>query len=332
MALFTGNKALEALYAEVETPEAARSSYWEHEIQYVQMTADGQLQGKSVLGSVSTKMGMLNSAAHWVLQAPFRRMGRGLKDFPECQRLGRLVARRQGRQFTHDMVRQTLSLAVIRQHADITSEGPCNLIIGDGYGVMTSLALLSSPLRKAIAVNLTRSLLLDLTYISKAVPDAGFALVTSPEDLAQALERPDIRLIAVQADNAPMIENAPISLAINVHSMQEMDPPVIAGYFRILRANTADRTLFYCCNKRVKELVDGSKARFDDYPWHPDDQILVDEISAWSQMFYSKTPPFWHRRKGGDWATQHRLAYLHREKPFSFPLECKKSTHNDLIQ
>ena len=127
------------------------------------MTADGQLQGKSVLGSVSMKMGMLYSAAHWILQAPFRHMGRGLRDFPECQRLGRLVARRQGRSFTHDMVRQALSLAVIRQHADITSEGPCNLIIGDGYGVMTSLIMLASPLRKAIAVNLTRSLLLDLT-------------------------------------------------------------------------------------------------------------------------------------------------------------------------
>ncbi|MDA1091436.1 MAG: putative sugar O-methyltransferase, partial [Proteobacteria bacterium] len=308
-----GKMALEALYAEVENPEVARSSYWEHEIQNVRMTADGQLQGKSVLGSVSTKRGLFYSAAHWILQAPFRHMGRHLKDFPECQRLGRLVARRQGRQFTHDMVRQTLSLAVIRQHADITSEGSCNLIIGDGYGVMTSLIMLASPLRKAIAVNLTRSLLLDLIYIGKAVPDAGLALVRNPEDLAQALERPDISLIAVQADNAPMIENAPIGIAVNVHSMQEMDPPVIEGYFRILRANAADRTLFYCCNKRVKKLMDGTEARFDSYPWHADDEILVDDISPWSQLFYSKTPPFWHPRGTGDMATRHRLAYLHRE-------------------
>jgi hypothetical protein len=132
--------------------------------------------------------------------------------------------------------------------------------------------------------------------------------------MAEALASPDIRLIGVQADNAPIIESAAIGMAINVHSMQEMDPPIIKGYFQILRRNQADRTVFYCCNKRVKELYDGSKVRFDDYPWHADDQILVDEISPWSQLFYSKTPPFWHRRAGGDWATQHRLVYLHREE------------------
>ncbi len=314
MALLTGDKALEALYAEAETPEAARSSYWEHEIQNVRVTSEGNLVGANVLGSVSTKTGMLYSAAHWVLQAPFRRMGRRFKDFPECQRLGRLVARSQDRQFTHDMVRQTLSLAVICHHADIKSEGPSNLIIGDGYGVMTSLVMLASPLRKAIVVNLTRSLLLDLIYISKAVPDVRLALVSDREGMAQALERPDVRLIAVQADNAQIIETAPIGMAVNVHSMQEMDPPVIEGYFRILRANRADRTLFYCCNKALKKFKDGPEIRFDDYPWHADDEILVDGISPWSQLFYSKTPPFWHRRAGGDGATQHRLAYLHREE------------------
>ena len=315
MALLTNDKALEAQHKEAEAQETARSSYWEHEIQNVRVTAEGRLQGRNVLGSVSTKTGMFYSAAHWVLQAPFRRMGRGFKDFPECQRLGRLVARRQGRQFTHDMIRQTLSLAVIRHHADIKSEGPSNLVIGDGYGVLTSLVMLASPLRKAIAVNLTRPLLLDLIYISKAVPDVRLALVTGPEGMAQALEHPEIRLIAVQADNAQVLENAPIGLAINVHSMQEMDPPVIASYFRILRANQAERTLFYCCNKVMKKFKDGPEIRFDGYPWHADDEILVDGISPWSQLFYSKTPPFWHRGGVGDWATRHRLAYLHREDP-----------------
>ena len=96
--------------------------------------------------------------------------------------------------------------------------------------------------------------------------------------------------------------------------MQEMDPPVIEGYFRILRRNQADRTLFYCCNKALKKFKDGPEIRFDGYPWHADDEILVDGISPWSQVFYSKTPPFWHRRAGGDRATPHRLVYLHREK------------------
>jgi len=59
-------------------------------------------------------------------------MGRGSRDFNKFHRLGRLVACRQGRQFNHDMMRQTLSLALIRHHADVNSERSCNLIIGDG--------------------------------------------------------------------------------------------------------------------------------------------------------------------------------------------------------
>ena len=62
-----------------------------------------------------------------------------------------------------------------------------------------------------------------------------------------------------------------MGLAINIVSMQEMDPPVIAEYFRILRGNRAPRTAFYCCNKLWKRLADGSEVRFQAYPWSPTD-------------------------------------------------------------
>jgi hypothetical protein len=262
---------------------------------------------------VSTKTGAFANAAHWMLQAPFRHKGRGFGDFDKCHQLGRLVARQQGRQFTHDMIRQILSLALIRHHADVDSEGSCNMVIGDGYGVMTALNLLASPGRQIIAVNLIRPLLLDLIFSSRVVPGLRFSLVTDEDGLATALELPEIRLIAVKADDALLLTQAPIGLAINIHSMQEMDMAVIAEYFRVLRTNKAARTLFYSCNKNLKTLLDGSEIRFDDYPWHPEDEIGYDGISPWSQLNYSKTPPFWHPRRGGEWATRHRLAFLHRE-------------------
>lgn len=313
MPVLTDDKALEALLADADLPEAARSAYWQHEAAKVQISQDKEVQGTNVLGSLSTKTGMLHGMAHWLLQAPFRHMGRGFDDSAECQDLGRLVARRQGRQFTHDMLRQALSLAVVRHYADTLDDDDCALVIGDGYGVLSSLNLLAEPGRRVIAVNLTKPLLLDLIFAKKAVPDLTVALVCGPEDMAGALARPDVRLIAVQADNAQAAAQAPIGVAFNVHSMQEMDAPIIAGYFDILRRNRARRTFFYCCNKNSKTLLDGTQSRFDAYPWHPDDRILLDGVCPWAQLSYAKKPPFWYRRSGGELRTRHRLVALHRD-------------------
>ena len=315
MPLPVDNDALAALHADAERPEDARSSYWELEIENVQVSAADEVMGKSVLGSVSTKTGPLHGVAHWLLQAPFRHMGRNFRDFAKIQRLGRLIAQRQGRQFTHDMIRQALSFALVRHYGHDMDDGDCALVIGDGYGVLSSLNLLADPHRRVITVNLTKPLLLDLIFAGKAAPDATVALVSGQEDMAEALSRPEVRLIGVQADNAKAIAQAPIGTAFNIHSMQEMDAPVIAGYFDLLRNNRARQTLFYCCNKNVKTLLDGSESRFDAYPWHPEDQVLHDGICPWAQLSYSKKPPFWYRRQGGDLVTRHRLATMHRGAP-----------------
>ncbi len=315
MSILIDNDALAALQAQAESPEAARSSYWEQEVANVRVSEDREVLGTSVLGSLSTKTGALHGLAHWLLQAPFRRMGRGFEEFARCQELGRLVARRQGRQFTHDMVRQVLSLALVRSHAGGMADDDCVLVIGDGYGVLSSLNLLAEPRRRVIAVNLTKPLLLDLIFAAKAAPDAGVALVSGPADMAEALARPGVRLIGVQADNAQSIAEAPIGCAFNIHSMQEMDAPVIAAYFALLRHNRARRTLFYCCNKNAKTLMDGSESRFDAYPWHRQDRILHDGDCPWAQLSYAGKPPFWYRRKGGELRTRHRLVALHRMEP-----------------
>ena len=153
--------------------EDGRSAYWNRQVDGFSVDADGAVAGTTVLGSVSAKTGPLHSAAHWMLQYPYRRMGRGFGAYGECQRLGRDIAGRQGRQFTHDMMRQALSLALIRQHVDLNNPGDCNLVIGDGYGVMASLLMEGVPHRRCITVNLTKPLLLDLACIRRALPETG---------------------------------------------------------------------------------------------------------------------------------------------------------------
>jgi hypothetical protein len=92
--------------------------------------------------------------------------------------------------------------------------------------------------------------------------------------------------------------------------MQEMAADAIAGYFDILRANPAGRTAFYCCNKLEKPLGDGNVSRFRDYPWRAGDQVLFDAICPWAQLYYTKSPPFWHYRHGEHRIIWHRLALM----------------------
>jgi hypothetical protein len=130
-----------------------------------------------------------------------------------------------------------------------------------------------------------------------------------------ALADPAVRAVAVRADNVPILARAPIGLAVNIVSMQEMNPETIAAYFAVLRQNPAPETVFYCANKLTKTLPDGTVARFADYPWRADDTIRVDAVCPWAQWTYSRRPPFWHYRWGQGRVIWHRLAGLAKASP-----------------
>ena len=311
--LITGRDALEALAAQTDVAEASRSVFWQCELENFSVSANGTVSGRAALGNASAKVSTFNNFAHSFLQWPFRWLALEFPDRAKCERLGRSIAANQNRLFTNDMMRQTSTLALICNYLDLRSRNLCNLVIGDGYGVLATLFAMHAPHRKTIAVNLTKPLLLDLAYFSRAVPEAGMALVADGDEMRAALADDDIRVIGVRADDAPCIAEAPIGVAANVVSMQEMDPPVVADYFHLLRRNKAERTAFYCCNKLYKKLADGTELKFNEYPWRPDDEILHDSICPWSQWYYDKKPPFWHYRNGKDRVIWHRLAFLEKD-------------------
>ena len=308
LTLLTGQNALEFLAARADEAEQGRSVYWQEELGNFLVAADGSVSGRAALGNVAAKVSAFNTLAHAVLQFPFHRLA-PYPDRADCLRLGRLIAKRQNRQFTNDNQRQCFTLALIRKYLDLGSDD-CNLVIGDGYGVMSSLLLLHAPHRRAIVVNLTKPLILDMAYIRQALPGIRFALVSNGEEMCAALADDSIRMIGVRADDFESICEAAIGLAINVVSMQEMEPPVIKNYFNLLRGNKAQQTAFYCCNKLHKKLSDGTKLRFNDYPWRDGDSVLHNTICPWSQWYYDKTPPFWHYRHGDGRVIWHRLALL----------------------
>lgn len=313
--MLTDQDALEALAEHAGEAEAARSVYWEDELREHPVASDDRAVGTGALGNVSRKVSGIRTLGHMALQWPLRRFASAYPDLADCEHLGRLIAERQGRQFTYDMLRQCFTLALLRHHLDLRPADECNLVIGDGYGVMSALLLLHAPQRKTIVANLTKPLMLDLVYIRQAVPSVRFALVSEPDELPRALDDPYIQLIAVRADDVLSIARAPIGLAVNIVSMQEMDPPVIDSYFDILRHNKAKQTAFYCCNKLYKRLSDGTELKFNDYPWRNGDTVVHDSVCPWSQWYYDMKPPFWHHRTGKDRIIWHRLTLLEMEAP-----------------
>jgi hypothetical protein len=308
--VLTDAAALQRLETLIGGGDATASSYWRTEIQTFTIDAAGVFGGISVLGSLTPRRGPLYAALHWLLQAPYRRIGARFAAFPEALRAGCLVAERQGRQLTEDMLRQVLIAALARDLVPEIGKDEAVAVIGDGFGVLAALHRLLRPAHKVIAVNLTKSLLLDLVQIGKAVPGDGFALAEDEAGLAAALAAPGVRIVGIRADDARLLARAPVGLAFNVESMQEMDPPVIAAYFAHLRTCPATRTFFYCCNRAEKRLYDGTVVRFDEYPWRAGDRRLLDEACPWNRFSYSTRPPFYSFRPLG--AVRHRLIEMEK--------------------
>ena len=115
----------------------------------------------------------------------------------------------------------------------------------------------------------------------------------------------------MEAENYEFLNGLPISLFINIASMQEMNLEVIQHYFQYMRSSL-EIPYFYCCNRLEKKLPDGTMVRFLDYPWDMDDKILIDELSPWYQTYPAPNPPFWRRFDG---PIHHRLVKLKR-RPF----------------
>jgi hypothetical protein len=304
--LLLNESAFQYLVDHANEEEASTSEYWIEQKENFTVARDGTVTGSTVLGNASNKRSFLRTAAHRILQQPLKRLARQYGDLKGCERLGRLVAKRQGRLFTYDMLRHVFTLALIKHHNIETTQTGNALIIGDGFGTMASLLLMNSPDIRIFLANLTKPLLLDLIYLRRGFPDINIALVTSEKGMAAALADPTIRIVAVQADNSTLLTAVPIRLAINIVSMQEMDPPVVASYFDILRRNPAEKTAFYCCNKKVKV------SNFKDYPWRDGDLVFEDSICEWSQHYYKSKPPFIYKRPYGDKVILHRFVELEK--------------------
>lgn len=316
--MLVNDEAIKEIARQSSVLDATASSHWdgkeakgrtyalaEDPLNFSKAVSDFSVIGP--IGAISLKTSFPYNLAHWLLQIPFRLMGAKLKEFRKFDRLASSIAARQGRAYDGDLLRHTLTMALFNTYLDMERDLALVAVIGDGFANMSALLLGHSPHCRIILVNLTKTLLLDLAFIRQTFPDENIALVQNADDMTEALARQDTRIIVLQADNADLLAQAPVTLGINILSMIEMEPQVTAAYFDILRKCPAERTAFYCANHLEKFWADGTIIRFYEYPWDEQEEYLVDEPNPWDRYGYRARPPFYYRRPS---LSLHRLLYM----------------------
>lgn len=304
-----GEEAIDFLAQAAKGADANASAHW-REMHRDFRFESGKFHGLRGFGGYSPSPSMVRRAAHSFLQRPFRKLGLALARFAEADRAAAEITRVQGRVYDLDALRQALTAALLLERVPSRLvPGASVAVIGDGFGMLGALLLSLVPAIRVVSVNLAKTLLVDLVFLSRALPDQKFGLARDQSELATLLADPQVRVIALRAEDAGLLAACPLDLAANVVSMQEMNPPVVAGYFNALRAGEGPPVAFYCCNRLEKALPDGTLVQFNAYPWSPRDEVLLDEACPWNQEYYTWRPPIYRRYDGPIW---HRLALLER--------------------
>ena len=223
---------------------------------------------------------------------------------PGTLAVARKLCKRMNVIFGFDQAKSVLIYDVLNQYKLFQQNGSI-CIIGDGYGFMGSLIKEINPESHVIYVNLSKNLMLDALGLSKCFPQESACLFDRSASPTTIWD--DSHTIFLTAENYAELSQRPISLFINVASMQEMHPEVIKMYFEFMRQSTVEAFL-YCLNREEKILPGSEVSCFDEYPWGEAD-VLLDERCPFYQRWPSNIPPF-HRKFDGP--HRHKLVRLDR--------------------
>lgn len=307
--LYTGEELLNQLAGASMQEDSAASSHWQEQHRNFSYT-EGSFSGLQGFGGCHIPYHGMRHLAHRAFQRPYRNIGNRFKDFASLDLSAAGIAASQSRAYDLDFIRQSLTLAFLKEHLAGFGEKPAECcVIGDGFASMASLLLDSGLASRVVLVNLTKTLLVDCWYLrlwqGKDRFDEEVALVTDTKSIAKARDR---QVVAIEARNHELLQQLNIDLVLNIVSMGEMDPGVVTDYFTDIRKIACRKDIFfYCCNRIEKTLPDNTVVRFEDYPWNEQDDILVDELCPWHQKYYSLKWPFYHQYDG---PIKHRLARM----------------------
>ena len=262
--MYSGQAAIDYLATEISKNDPGESSHWRKYHSAFKFTGSG-FEGFQGFGGSQQPYSGPRLWIHLLLQRPFRRMGVTFPKFKLIDKLASDIIRKM-RGYDLDVLRQVLTLSFLNKYAPNALQSQATVcVIGDGFASMTALLLASSSAGRVVLINLTKTMLVDLWYLKLWMGEKTFesnvVLVSDKAELVRVLvkEIPEGgQVIAIQAKDHELLRLCPVDIALNIASMQEMDPPVISAYFDDLRAIASNQQLiFYCCNREEKILPHG---------------------------------------------------------------------------
>ena len=312
--MFYGNSILTYLNDKFLKEDPQSSSHWQYYHKFLEIDDELNIKKTVGFGDGKTKNKLLADFAHFIFQIPFLFLPKKSGHFSRLYKIGRENTFFTGNHFSLDILRQVFTLNYLKSK-ELIPKHRVSIVIGDGFGSLTSLLLRSNVSEKVIMVNLTKTLFVDVASIL-AFPEfsnnSSTVIVRSKKEMEDAISNKSIKVIALEARNYKLLSSSRAEIAFNIASMQEMDMVNIENYFEQFRNLAKQKTFhFYCCNRESKKLPDGSEICFDSYPWSTEDKHFFDEICPWHKFYYTIFPPFYKRYDG---PIKHRFTLISEKK------------------
>lgn len=296
--MIEGLKSIKFLSKILNNKEKVSSSHWgfyHKDFKYDK----GILSGLIGFGNLNKPYKGFYKKVHLVFQWIYRKMAEDSSFFKEIDKKANHITSLQNRANNLDVIRQSLTISFLKMKIDFKTIKSA-LVIGDGFTSMTSLLVENTLVDRVYLINLRKTLLVDLIYLKKAIGDNRFdrelILIDSKNCIKSLKSRH--KFVAIEAENYELIKYLKKDIVINIASFQEMSKEIIDNYFKYIYNKSGEPFYFYLCNREEKVLPDGEKISFDNYNFHSEDQIIVDELCPWHQYYYIKYPPFYKKYDG----------------------------------
>lgn len=161
--------------------------------------------------------------------------------------------------------------------------------IGAGNGNLAAVMFHHLKDARFIIVDIPETLCVSIAYIADVFPAAK---VCFPHEYAARKNEP-FDFVFLTPKQIGLIQDNSIDLAVNSVSFQEMTHQQIDEYFKLIHRSVRNGGYFFTANRTEKVPVppiDQDKEvnvpmnRFSEYPWHPGNQTLINEISRLHSM------------------------------------------------
>ncbi len=131
------------------------------------MNEDGRIDGIIGFGDVETKYSWVKVFIHTYFQRFFRNIAKRYSGFKNLDAKMSEILNLQNRAYSLDALRQTITLAFLKDHIKNYKNIDVAVVIGDGFASMASLLLVSKFAKKVVSINLSKTLFVDLEYFSR---------------------------------------------------------------------------------------------------------------------------------------------------------------------